>query len=192
MLKGQKVLLRPVEREDLKRMHELHANVELEIFGGGGDWSPRSFASYEKWYDKQLEKQQSWFAIEADGKMIGDMGLHHESRQDQATSFGIGIGDLDYVGKGYGREAMRLFLDYVFRIRGWRRIWLETSANNERAIRAYKAIGFVEEGRLRQHTWSNGNFEDAIVMGLLKREWDALQAINVSDANDDDGVPTNS
>lgn len=187
MLKGQKVLLRPIEREDLKRMHELHANVELEIFGGG-DWSPRSFASYEKWYDKQLDnKDQSWFAIEADGKMIGDLGLHHESRQDQATSFGIGIGDPDYVGKGYGREAMRLFLDYVFRIRGWRRVWLETSANNERAIRSYKAIGFVEEGRLRQHTWNNGKFEDAIIMGLLKHEWDASRSDGATSTPDTSG-----
>lgn len=69
---------------------------------------------------------------------------------------------------------MRLFLDYVFRIRGWRRIWLETGATNERAIRAYKAVGFIEEGRFRQHSWSNGIYEDVVIMGLLKDEWDAL------------------
>ena len=52
-----------------------------------------------------------------------------------------------------------------------RRVWLETHAANERAIRSYKACGFVEEGRMREHIWLAGRFVDNIIMGVLREEW---------------------
>src|SRR5215217_4673914 len=72
---------------------------------------------------------------------------------------GITIGDKECWGRGYGREAVKLLLDYVFRVRNLRRVWLEVNAANERAIRAYIACGFVEEGRMREYvspdaTWT--------------------------------------
>ena len=50
---------------------------------------------------------------------------------------------------------------------------LTTLASNERAIRAYRACGLVEEGRLREHAWSDGRWQDEIVMGILRDEWEA-------------------
>ena len=40
-----------------------------------------------------------------------------------------------------------------------------------RAIRTYRACGFVEEGRLRQHVWSDGAYIDLVYMGILREEW---------------------
>jgi len=39
---------------------------------------------------------------------------------------------------------------------------------NQRAIRAYRACGFVEEGRLRQHVWSDGAYDDLVIMAVLR------------------------
>ena len=64
---------------------------------------------------------------------------------------------------------------YAFQYRNLRRVWLWVHARNERAIRAYHACGFVEEGRLRQHVWSNGDYDDAVYMGILREEWQAAQ-----------------
>ena len=80
------------------------------------------------------------------------------------------IGDKDYWGRGYGREAVSLLLDYAFRVRNLRRVWLEVHAANERAIRAYKACGFVEEGRMREHVWLAGRYVDNVIMGVLREE----------------------
>ena len=54
MLKGEKVTLRPVEREDLKRIQELSQDVELSILAGS-EYQPRSLAHWEKHFEKQLE-----------------------------------------------------------------------------------------------------------------------------------------
>ena len=117
------------------------------------------------------------FVIEVDGKTIGHIGLHPwRNRRAGTASFGVGIYDPDYLGKGYGREAINLLLDWAFRIQNYRRIGLTTDATNERAIRAYLACGFVEEGRRRQHEYVNGRYVDEVIMGILRSDWEARQA----------------
>ena len=84
---------------------------------------------------------------------------------------GITIGDKDFWGRGYGRAAVRLLLRYAFMLRNLRRVWREVHAENERAVRAYKACGFVEEGRLREQAWLDGRYVDMVYMGVLREEW---------------------
>jgi len=173
MLKGEKVILRAVERDDLKRLHELNRNVELAVLADDY-WRPIPFASYEKSFDKHLDDDdKSWFVIEVNGVVIGEIGLHGKDRRAEATEFGIGIYDPGYVGKGYGPDAIKVLLRWAFHVQNWRRVWLETIAPNERAIRAYRACGFVEEGWLRQQAFVNGEYVDVVLMGLLRTEWEA-------------------
>ena len=173
MLRGEKVVLRAVEREDLKRLQELEQNVDLVVLADGA-WSPMPLAASEKHFEKHLEdEERSRFVIEVDGTVIGGTGLHFRSRRDGTAALGIGIFDPAHVGKGYGRDAIRVLLDWAFRIQNYRRIWLDTLASNERAIRAYRACGFAEEGRLRQHYYYDGAYHDAVVMGILRSEWEA-------------------
>jgi len=72
------------------------------------------------------------------------------------------------VGAAYGREAVILLRDYPFTHRNCHRIMLTALASNARAIHAYRACGFTEEGRLREHAWSDGHWQDEIVMGILR------------------------
>ena len=171
MLKGKKVILRAVERNDLQRLHELQRNVDLVLLGDG-EWQPVPLAAQEKSYDKYLsQEEKAWFVIEAGGKVIGDINLHHRDHRSRTSAFGIGIYDPEYVGQGYGREAISLLLDWMFRIQNYQRVWLDTWATNERDIRCYRALGFVEEGRQRRQIYVDGQYIDVVMMGLLREEW---------------------
>lgn len=175
MLRGEKVILRAVEKDDLKRLHELERNVDLVLLGDG-HWQPEPFVAFEKNYEKHLEREEkSWFVIEVDGVLIGTTALHHSNRRDGVSEFGIGIYDPDYVGKGHGRDAIQVLLRWAFRVQNYRRIWLNTTSNNVRAIRSYEACGFVHEGRLREHIFSDGGYVDMVQMGMLRSEWEARQ-----------------
>ena len=44
-------------------------------------------------------------------------------------------------------------------------------ADNARAIAAYRACGFVEEGRLRESCFVDGSWHDDVVMGVLDHEF---------------------
>ncbi len=171
MLKGEKVILRAEEREDVKRLYELTRNVDLVVLSDG-QWRPEPLAQWEKKFDKRLEDADiARFVIEVDGTVIGGIGLHHRERRNGAAQFGVGIYDPEYLGQGYGRDAIGTLLGWAFQIQNYRRIWLETLALNERAVRSYHALGFVEEGRLREHAFYAGRYVDVLVMGLLREEW---------------------
>jgi diamine N-acetyltransferase len=179
MLKGERVTLRAIEREDLRRLHDIEEQNSDLVLLGGGSWEPEPFAQWEKNFDKHLEDpEKAWFGIEADGKLIGSVGLHHQDRRSRVSSFGILIGDPDYVGKGYGREALSLFLDWAFRIQNYTRIWLITWASNGRAIRLYEKLGFVHEARQRRQIFIDGDYADVIWMGLLREEWRGPAAVD--------------
>lgn len=173
MLKGKRVTLRTVEREDLKALHEMAQHVELVMLADDY-WNPIPFAKREKNFEKYLDDDDpSKFVIVVDTTIIGSIGLHTKRRQAGSTSLGIAIYHPDYLGKGYGREAIGLLLDWAFRIQNWRRVWLQALATNERAIRSYRACGFVHEGLMREDAFYNGQYVDVVVMGMLRSEWDA-------------------
>jgi len=175
LLKGEKVILRAIEREDLPRLCQFNNDVEVELAGIGDPPLPQALARLQAEFDQQVSKggrDAPWFAIEADGKLIGPCALHRFDEIARTCELGIGIGDKVYWGRGYGRDAIRLLLHWAFRYRNVLKVWLTTMATNERALRAYRACGFVEEGRLREHAWSDGKYVDLVYMGILRDEWE--------------------
>ena len=86
----------------------------------------------------------------------------------------ISIFNKDYLGEGYGTEAMSLLIKYGFNNLNLNRIGLDVFSFNERAIGSYKKLGFQEEGRIREDLFYDGEYHDAILMGLLKREFKKL------------------
>ncbi len=175
MLRGEQVVLRPIQRDDLKRLYELQQNVDLVVLGSGA-WFPFPLARMEERFDKHVAEEQTWFAIEVEGVVIGTTGLQDIERRDGTASVGISITDPAYLGKGFGRDALMVLLEWGFRGQNFRRIWLDTLATNERAIRSYRACGFVEEGHLREHFYFDGAYVDSVVMGILRSEWEAQRA----------------
>ena len=177
MLKGERLILRAWERDDLPRLHEFNNDLEVELLGGGDAPKPQSRERIQMWFeereksDKPRPSELGNFVIEADGKVIGTCGLWHYSATASNCFLGIGIGDREYWGKHYGREAIGLLLDYAFRVHNLNRVCLDTSSANERALRCYRACGFVEEGRLRRHDWNNGQYVDRVYMGILREEY---------------------
>ena len=174
MLKSERLILRAMTRDDLPRLCEFNNDLEVELAGGGDPPIPQTLARLEAEFDQNVTKggrDGSGFAIEADGKFIGQCALFNLQETDRTCELGIAIGDKAYWGQGYGREAIKLLLDYAFRLRNLHKVYLRVNGTNERAIRAYRACGFVEEGRWRAHSWSNGAYVDVVCMGILRDEW---------------------
>ncbi len=172
MFKGQKVLLRATRREDMALQWEFENDPELHFLDGSKP-RPTSMEYLLAFYDNTLAKlaaDETAFAIEVDGNYIGHCGLHAVDDEAHTCELGIEIGDRGYWGQGYGRDAVRLLLTYAFEHMNMNRVWLNTHSENERAIRCYKACGFVEEGRLRQQIWIRGHYVDRVIMGVLKAE----------------------
>jgi RimJ/RimL family protein N-acetyltransferase len=173
MLKGERVVLRPIQRGDLPRLWELVSDFEVAVLGNPGPIVPHSLAESEANFDQELaqpRKDRAYFAIDLDGELIGEAGLHQISHFNRSCELGIGIGR-EYWGKGFGQDAVRTLVDYAFEHLNMNRVGLYTLAEDPRAVGAYRKAGFVEEGRIRQHAWVRGRYEDELVMSVLRQEW---------------------
>jgi RimJ/RimL family protein N-acetyltransferase len=170
MLSGTAVTLRPIRPEDLPILHGWHIDAETWIAGNDDPLWPMPFSVFEAIYTKAAEERTVEFAIEAAGSLVGRCGLFDVDDLARHATLGITIG-APHRGRGYGRDAVRVLLGYGFRLRNMHRIQLDTLATNEPALRAYRACGFVEEGRLREHGYANGEYVDVVLMGILRDEW---------------------
>jgi RimJ/RimL family protein N-acetyltransferase len=173
MLTGEKVTLRAFTREDVPLVWKFRTDVEVELAGGGDPPRPLTLPQVEGEFEKNEFIFKDGFAIEAGGRLIGFCGLFHQDNLAHTCELGITIGDKEQWGKGCGRDAVRLLLDYALRMLNLRRVWLHCISTNERAIRCYRSCGFVEEGRLREQCWCNGRYTDQVYMGILRSEWES-------------------
>ncbi|HEY6313269.1 MAG TPA: GNAT family protein [Streptosporangiaceae bacterium] len=73
----------------------------------------------------------------------------------RCATLGIALGR-EYIGHGYGTDAMRVIVGYGFREMGLHSIQLSVAAFNPAGIRAYEKAGFVEEGRHRESVLHDG------------------------------------
>ena len=173
-LRGPRVRLRPMQREDLPRYQELFSDPEINMFYGGLG-VPESLAGLQRRFDAGEYDTTDRFlllVIEAEGTLIGSMVLKNEENlPSRSATFGIIIGDRAYLDSGYGTEASTLFLDYAFAVLGYHKINLDFFEYNARARAMYEKLGFVVEGCRRENHWSRGRFWDDILMGVTAEEW---------------------
>jgi diamine N-acetyltransferase len=173
MLRGEKVILRPLRDEDFDMWYRLMAeNIEVSVLAASV-WIPYTVEAARKLWQSMLtaaEDERLWFAVEAEGAFIGSVSLKDIDRRSQHAWLSIVL-DGTRLGQGYGRDSLRTLLRWAFTIENFRRISLEVFSTNERALRAYRAVGFVEEGRMREVTWVDGQYVDMIQMGILRRDW---------------------
>jgi RimJ/RimL family protein N-acetyltransferase len=177
MIYGERVRLRAVEREDVKKYYDWVNDPE--VTHGLSLHLPLSSADEERWFERvtQGDPNEKPLAIEArdgDGwRLIGNCGVFGIEWVNSSGELGIMIGDKSAWDKGYGTEVMKLLLRHCFETLNLNRVYLRVYADNARARRAYAKAGFVEEGRMRQAVFKHGKYDDVVLMSVLRSEWPA-------------------
>jgi RimJ/RimL family protein N-acetyltransferase len=130
----------------------------------------------KKWLEETSQKGYPFMVVtQAEDKKIGEVELDGFNAVCAHAWLGIGIGERDYWGKGYGSEAVGLVLDFAFLWLNLHRVSLSVNEYNPRALRAYEKIGFKMEGTQRKALFRDGRRWDMIYMGILKDEWISLK-----------------
>jgi UDP-4-amino-4,6-dideoxy-N-acetyl-beta-L-altrosamine N-acetyltransferase len=73
--------------------------------------------------------------------------------------------------KGAGRLLGMSALDYAFSELGYHKVCGQVIAFNKRSVSFHKALGFVEEGRLRDQYFDGTNYHDVFCFGILESDW---------------------
>lgn len=175
-MKGKKIILLPLEHDDLERSRrwvndeELKSQI-LRII-------PVASADQENWYMAiARDPSKTVFAIRSlqENKHIGNTGFYHIDWIHRRAEFWILIGDKSFQGKKIGSEVLSLMLDYAFFGLNLNRVYLYVGCDNTRAVQLYEKMNFKKEGILRDHYYINGKYLDVAVMGILKDDYQSLE-----------------
>jgi RimJ/RimL family protein N-acetyltransferase len=172
LLEGKNVNLRIVEKEDLELFTEWVNDLEFT-----GEYEPVSQVSktgIEKHYDK-LRPEEKWFMIEQkDGSKIGL--ITHLLDPGKRVAIGYFLVTSERR-KGFGTEAVRIMVDYLFLSKNIVRIQAETHPKNVASHRVLEKAGFTREGTIRKSFFSRGVWRDTVLFSILREEWKEPQIL---------------
>ncbi len=116
------------------------------------------------------ENETFAFAITADNKVVGSIGIFRQGNIHMRTAeLGYYIAE-EYWGKGIMTEAVKQICKYVFDKSDILRIYAEPFAYNAASCRVLEKAGFQYEGTLRDNAVKNGRVLDMKMYSLLKSE----------------------
>ncbi|EIT84469.1 aminoglycoside N6'-acetyltransferase [Fictibacillus macauensis ZFHKF-1] len=112
--------------------------------------------------------------LKENDQMIGELSILDIDQENKKAGFRIALNSMALTGQGYGTEAIKVILPFVFEELQLNRLQLEVFDHNLRGITAYEKVGFVKEGVLRDSLNFEGKYADEIIMALLKKDYTQL------------------
>jgi RimJ/RimL family protein N-acetyltransferase len=176
LFSGQLVNLRAFTDGDIKPSVDFMNDMEIILNLDDDAPMPQSFETQKLWFeemrkDKKKYRDFFWAIDTKDGKFIGGCGVNHMDRKNRVARVGIFIGDREYLGKGYGTDAMKVLLEFLFEEYNVNKIKLSVFDYNKRAIKSYEKCGFKTEAILRDSVFRYGKYQDMRSMAILKEEY---------------------
>lgn len=108
--------------------------------------------------------------LTATDQLVGDVGVRMRSDEPQLAEVGFTLSP-DFQGRGYGTEAVRRLVEFLFAETDTRRIVATTDAENEPSRRLLLRVGFRQEGHFLENTFFKGSWGSEFQFALLRRDW---------------------
>ncbi|SEE72545.1 GNAT family N-acetyltransferase [Ruania alba] len=176
---GTKIQLRDWTVHDLPRVHDLLRPDRPWHRTNGPYFGLPDAASMAQAAERTIARDPSeprvTLGIETDGVLVGQVNWYWESEVTDWRRLGISIQDEAYWGRGLATEALALWTSYLFDATDTLRLDLATYSGNRGMLGVARRLGFVEEARMRKARRWSGGVHDAVVMGVLREEWDVLR-----------------
>ena len=174
MLKGKKVSLYSVEKDDLQHFRDWRNNPDFRKHFR--EYRELNMAQQEKWFEDKVVKDNTtlMFSIRRneDNELLGCCGFVYINWVHRHADLSLYIGWKDaYIDdKGYAEESCQLLLDYGFKELYLNKIWTEIYEFDDKKKALYDKFGFQQDGLLRQNYWYDGKWWDSRIISLLSSD----------------------
>ena len=112
-----------------------------------------------------------WGIAERDSDaVVGTCTLAALSSEHRRAELGFALARASW-GRGLIAEALPALLGFAFETLDLHRLEADVDPRNHRSIRAIERLGFKREGYLPERYHVNGEVQDAVLYGLLRRDW---------------------
>lgn len=173
MITGDKTIIKGLTKDSSLLIYNWVNQEDLRLFTG--TVYPISEYEHENWIQhiaSSTDKKLFLICDKESGVAIGTIGLKNFDSLSRHAELFISIGSTDFVSNknkksGYGSDAVITLTNYCFNHLNLHKVSVSVFASNIRAIRCYEKAGFTTEGVLREHHFSNGKYEDVIIMAKI-------------------------
>ena len=170
----ERVVLRWVSENDIDSLYEVFSDPQVMRY-----WSTAPFTDREAAVNLQREiaagnetnTMMKWgLALRDSDRLIGTTTLFNLNLDNGRAELGYAMGRAHW-GKGLMNEALQALVSHAFEEMQLRRLEADVDPRNDASIRTLERLGFQREGYLRERWHVNGEIQDALFYGLLRREW---------------------
>jgi RimJ/RimL family protein N-acetyltransferase len=180
-LETNRMILRPLEDRDVAAFSAYRSDPEIARYQGWG--APYSMEQAEEFIEQQKSVTpgeigqwlQLGMELKDTGKLIGDVAFviikdsHHQAEIGMTLS-------RPFQGKGYGTEAVRELVRYLFDELAVHRIIANCDPENIPAHHLLERVGFRREGCFIESLWYKGGWASELWFAILDREWRGLSS----------------
>lgn len=166
MIKGDRIYLRPILKNDLKLLNEWK-NDEETFKNLGGGYLPISIDQQEKWLDSMIDitgENKRFIICENHNTPVGMVGLYGINWIHRTCEIGLYIGNKNERGKGYGNESYLLIERFAKEFLNLRKIKLNAVYENESAVSMWEKVGFKIIGKFEKERFIKGEYKDVVLM----------------------------
>lgn len=176
-LKSEQLILKKIEVSNLDEVFNIYSNDLVFKYCGiipkhHKDTVKSMIGHFERDYTKRTRVKWGIFLSNNPDLLVGIMEAMDFNQKVNMVTIGYFLAE-PYWGQGIAREAVRLVVDYLFRVVNVNRIQAEVMLSNERSKRVLLNNGFLKEGTLRQASiWSGKGLVDLEMYSVLAEEYD--------------------
>lgn len=105
-----------------------------------------------------------------DDKPIGCTYLRDYDANARKAEYGVFLGEADERGKGIGKEALMLTLQFVFEDLKLHKVYARAFADNMPSIQCFLKCGFEQEAYLKDEEYVNGRYRDIVFLAKINPE----------------------
>jgi RimJ/RimL family protein N-acetyltransferase len=176
ILENEKVLLRPLELNDLKHLQHFAAQEpEIWTYSFMQIHDPESMQKYLELAIQARTEQREYPFIVFDkikNKYAGSTRFYDIQKSFQTTQLGYTWYGKEFQGTYLNKNCKYLLLEFAFETLLAERVEFRADARNERSKQAMLSIGCTLEGTLRNHLpTTDGGRRNSIVLSILQQEW---------------------
>ena len=190
LIEGETVLLRDFEPSDLDVYISWMVNDGIwkrydAPWEEQPEWNEQTRQMYADRFtgycsDRSVPRRRVGIVVKDGCRLIGWVNRYAVDLHPDACMVGLDICVDGVLGRGYGSEALVLWVDHLFSQSEFHRIGLATYSFNVAMQRVAEKSGFTLEGREREIRFWDGEWIDRLTYGLLREEWDLVKRASCS------------
>ncbi len=169
------MFLRPLDPDrDGEALHAIFGDEESSVYMAGPAYKTvaETIDNLKNW--TKGAEDTSWSVIDRDdGPSLGRISLFTKGRDIWEAACMIVPAAR---GRNLAAQALAQAIDFVFDVKGARRIFADVDPDNTPSIRTFEKLGFRHEGVLRGNWETHIGVRDSVILGLLRddpRPWRA-------------------